>query len=56
MKFRTRSKRCVLSDLTRKLGELPEGHPDRLALIRMIEGLREELALQAGPARIPETQ
>jgi hypothetical protein len=43
MEFRTRSKSCVLSDLTAKLESLPEEHPDRPTLIRMMLGLRHEL-------------
>jgi hypothetical protein len=56
MKFRTRTKRRVLVDLTSKLQDLPEMHPDRSAIIRMIEGLKEELALQAGAPTPPETE
>ena len=47
MQFQTRSKERVLADLQNKLGQLPANHPDRPALIRMIEGLGAEQA-QAG--------
>jgi hypothetical protein len=43
MKFRTRSKKEVLVDLTLKLQALPPAHPDRSLLARMILGLRAEL-------------
>jgi hypothetical protein len=44
MEFQTRSKECVLADLTSKLQTLPPSHPDRPILARMIVGLRDELA------------
>jgi hypothetical protein len=43
MQFQTRSKTQAIADLATKLFQLPTKHPDRLPLIRMIEGLREEL-------------
>jgi len=43
MEFKTRSKETVLADLTSKLKQLPATHPDRVALARMIAGLRTEL-------------
>jgi hypothetical protein len=45
MRFETRSRETVLDDLTKKVGELPLNHPDRPALVRMIDGLRAEIAL-----------
>jgi hypothetical protein len=43
VEFQTRSKSCVLDDLVAKLGTLPQRHPDRPNLIRMILGLRDEI-------------
>jgi hypothetical protein len=43
MEFRTRSRSRVLDDLTDKLRKLPQDHPDRPHLIRMILGLRDEI-------------
>jgi hypothetical protein len=43
MEFRTRSRARVLDDLTDKLRTLPQDHPDRPRLIRMIVGLRDEI-------------
>jgi len=43
MQFQTRSKAQVVSDLATKLLQLPARHPNRPTLLRMIEGLREEL-------------
>jgi hypothetical protein len=45
MRFETRSREAVLDDLTKKVGELPLNHPDRSALVRMIDGLRAEIGL-----------
>jgi hypothetical protein len=45
MRFETRSKETVLDDLTKRVGELPLNHPDRPALVRMIDGMRAEIAL-----------
>jgi hypothetical protein len=41
-----RSINRVLFDLVRKLERVPAEHPDRPALIRMIAGLRAEIALR----------
>jgi hypothetical protein len=46
MEFKTRSKEAVLADLTIRLEQLSATHPDRAALVRMIAGLRAELALR----------
>jgi hypothetical protein len=48
MRFETRSREAVLDDLTKKVGELPLNHPDRSALVRMIDGLRAEIGLPGG--------
>jgi hypothetical protein len=48
MQFRTRSLGRVLTDLTSKLEQLPSSHPERPALIRMIGGLKAELATRPG--------
>jgi hypothetical protein len=56
MKFRTRSQEDVLDDLVRKLEQLPPQHPSRPALIRMIVGLRGELALRDESFPIPNEQ
>jgi hypothetical protein len=48
MQFRTRSIGRVLTDLTIKLEQLPLTHPERPALIRMILGLKAELATRRG--------
>jgi hypothetical protein len=43
MAFRTRSKSRVLDDLVAKLRSLPQNHPDRPRLIRMIIDLSREI-------------
>lgn len=43
MPFQTRTKTQAVADLATKLLQLPPCHPHRPLLIRMIEGLREEL-------------
>jgi hypothetical protein len=43
MEFRTRPKGKVLDDLVAKLRMLPEKHPDRLYLDRMVHDLRHEI-------------
>jgi hypothetical protein len=45
MRFETRSRETVLDDLTKKVGKLPLNHPERPVLVRMIDGLRAEIAL-----------
>jgi hypothetical protein len=47
MQLQSRSKECVLADLTSKLQQLPPGHPDRPSLARVIVALRAELAFAA---------
>jgi hypothetical protein len=47
MAFRTRSKSRVLDDLVEKLRSLPQNHPDRPRLIRMIIDLNRENRTQA---------
>jgi len=42
MEFQTRSKTTALEALVAKLETLPDNHPDRPNLIRMILGLRGE--------------
>ena len=42
MEFRTRSKTTALNALVAKLETLPDNHPDRPNLVRMILGLRGE--------------
>ena|SRR5579863_7412985 len=43
MQFRMRSKAQAARDLLGRLSQLPANHPDRQAIIRMIEGLQAEL-------------
>jgi hypothetical protein len=43
VEFRTRSKPCVLRDLIAKLETLPQHHPDRPHLTRVVLDLRHEL-------------
>lgn len=43
MEFRTRPKGKVLDDLVAKLGTLPQKHPDRPHLDRMVYDLRCEI-------------
>lgn len=50
MRFATRSKERVLEDLTLKLRDLPENHPDYRILARMIQDLVAEIGL--GPEGI----
>jgi hypothetical protein len=49
VEFRSRSKSSVLNDLVAKLESLPQKHPDRPHLIRLILGLRSELERAAPP-------
>ena len=44
-----RSLNRVLFDLVRKLEQLPAWHPDRPSLVRMIAGLRAEIARREDP-------
>lgn len=48
MEFRTRSKEQAIADLVGKALQLPPKHPDRPALLKMIEGLRSELEINRG--------
>lgn len=41
--FRARTKSCVLDELVEKLRRLPQNHPDRPRLIRMVIDLRGEI-------------
>ena len=43
IEFRTRSKSHVLNDLVEKLRSLPQNHPDRPHLIRMVLDLSREI-------------
>ena len=43
MRFQTRSKATVVADLARKLEQLPEKHPERPTLIRMLDQLVAEI-------------
>jgi len=54
MRFKTRSIEEVVADLTRKLELLPEKHPDRPTLIRMLGQLAAEVKGDANKAsRVP---
>jgi hypothetical protein len=50
IRFATRSKERVLEDLTQKLRDLPENHPDYRVLSRMIRDLVAEIGV--GPQGI----
>ena len=43
MRFQTRSKEAVVADLNRKLEQLPERHPARPVLVRMLCQLNAEV-------------
>jgi hypothetical protein len=49
VELRIRTKSCVLDDLVAKLNALPQRHPDRPQLIRMILGLLREIDRAALP-------
>lgn len=57
MQFRTRAKSQVLDDLIAKLKTMPETHPERPHLIRMIIDLRQEIDRRppTGPAATAES-
>jgi hypothetical protein len=53
MEFRTRSISQVLDDLVAKLAALPQKHPDRPTLIRMVLDLRREIERRPSPQPAP---
>ena len=47
-----RSLEEALADLTKKLRTLPATSPERVTILRMIETLREEIALRAASRNV----